>query len=111
MSLIKIDIEGGEYDLIPHIADILEEHTPSLLISFHPFNICPSKSETTNALVQSHKSSTLLECLECYEYWYLERNGALLAANGRNYILDQIKNKNPINGAVLFTNQEFMAVP
>ena len=108
VSLIKIDIEGGEYDLIPHIADVLVDHTPSLHLSFHPFNICQSSSEAINASEQLSKSRMLLECLSCYEYWYLERDGALVAENGRQNILDQIREKIPIKGPVVFTNRNIM---
>mgnify|MGYP001502652211 CR=1 FL=1 len=92
VSLIKIDIEGGEYDLIPHIADILATHRPSLHISFHPFNISPSNSETTNAYLQMSRSGALLDCLSGYEHIYVEKDGAL-AANGRQLILDQMREK------------------
>ena len=105
VSLIKIDIEGGEYDLIPHIADILKTHAPSLHISFHPFNISPSDSATTNAYLQMSRSGALLDCLSGYDYVYVEKDGAL-AADGRQLILDQMREKGAVYDAAVFTNRE-----
>ncbi|WP_297618072.1 FkbM family methyltransferase [uncultured Roseicyclus sp.] len=36
---LKIDIEGGEYDLVPHIAQLLAEPHVTAYISFHPKNL------------------------------------------------------------------------
>jgi len=36
-TLLKIDIEGAEYAVLPAIADLLAEHKPWLHVSFHPF--------------------------------------------------------------------------
>lgn len=33
---IKIDIEGGEYDLLPTVQDVLADHLVTAFISFHP---------------------------------------------------------------------------
>lgn len=35
-SLVKIDIEGGEYDLLPHLGPLLDRPGTRLLVSFHP---------------------------------------------------------------------------
>ena len=35
VCLLKIDIEGGEFILIPHIKSLLEKHKPNLYLSLH----------------------------------------------------------------------------
>ena len=108
VSLIKMDIEGGEYDLIPHIADILKTHAPSLHISFHPFNISPSESATTNAYLQMSRSGALRDCLSGYQYIYVEKDGQLVA-NGRQLILDQMREKGAVYDAAVFTNRRILS--
>ncbi len=34
--LVKVDIEGGEYDFIPALAAALPAHAHALLVAFHP---------------------------------------------------------------------------
>jgi FkbM family methyltransferase len=38
-TLVKIDIEGAEYQVLPAIAPLLAETKPWLHVSFHPFNL------------------------------------------------------------------------
>ncbi len=38
-TLLKIDIEGAEYEVLPAIASLLAQRQPFLQVSFHPFNI------------------------------------------------------------------------
>jgi FkbM family methyltransferase len=41
---LKIDIEGGEYELVPHIAPLLAEPHVTAYISFHPKNLMKALS-------------------------------------------------------------------
>ncbi len=52
---IKIDIEGGEYDLIPSIAGLLGSHDTTLLLSLHPDFLKQylDKSSKSNFLARS----------------------------------------------------------
>lgn len=43
---LKIDIEGGEYDLLPTLGDVIADQTTTIYISFHPRMLQLSLSET-----------------------------------------------------------------
>ncbi|MGD0434518.1 MAG: FkbM family methyltransferase [Acetobacteraceae bacterium] len=50
-TLLKIDIEGAEYQVLPAIAPLLAEAKPWLHVSFHPFNmVCPENPYRTELL-------------------------------------------------------------
>lgn len=38
-DVIKIDVEGSEYEILPRLAPYLERHQPPILLSLHPQNI------------------------------------------------------------------------
>jgi FkbM family methyltransferase len=71
VSLIKIDIEGGEYDLVPHIAPLLMRHHPTLYLSLHPFNIASDLPQAKKAEQIAVQTMRLLESLSCYRHVYL----------------------------------------
>jgi FkbM family methyltransferase len=73
VNFIKIDIEGGEYNLIPHLADFLsaKDCFPTLYISTHiPFFIVDGASDNENKKIIHEKSMLLLEALKRYPYLY-----------------------------------------
>src|SRR5690606_20354579 len=39
IDFIKMDIEGGEFELLPAMRDYLAEHRPTLYLSLHPQNV------------------------------------------------------------------------
>lgn len=45
ISLVKIDIEGGEIDLLHGAVDYIRRHKPPMLISFHPAWINPLQAK------------------------------------------------------------------
>ncbi len=42
-TVVKIDIEGGEYELVPRIAPLLSGHRPDLLLSLHGYTVPRSR--------------------------------------------------------------------
>jgi FkbM family methyltransferase len=73
-KLIKIDIEGSEYNLIPHVASYLLQSRPSLYISLHPFIFDNAKHPILSKI---RALSTLLESLSSYGRCYLVRPGSI----------------------------------
>lgn len=65
VSLVKIDIEGAEYDLIPHIAPVLERFKPALHLSLHPLHI-PGADEEDFIKNRREKSLRVAEALSFY---------------------------------------------
>jgi hypothetical protein len=55
VSLVKIDIEGGEYDLIPHIAPLLERRRPALHLSLHPLHVAGA---TEAEMIENRRAAT-----------------------------------------------------
>ena len=72
VSFIKIDIEGAEYDLIPHIAPLLEEYRPTLHLSFHPLHIGGTGSQSEIIKRRRDKTLAVCECLKHYTHVYVE---------------------------------------
>jgi len=73
-SLLKIDIEGAEYQLVPAIAGLLAEAKPVLHLSFHPFNIVVGPDEYANAVARLSRAMQVADALACYRYMYCNAN-------------------------------------
>lgn len=74
-NFIKMDIEGGEYSLIPHLCEFLKIHKPTLCLSLHPGFL----SEHVNLIASQHglssdqpvaQTAKLLDSLQFYRYIY-----------------------------------------
>ena len=73
-TLLKIDIEGAEYAVVPAIAPLLSARKPILHLSFHPFNIV-AEDEYRTALARLGASLRLAEALSCYRHIYGYHHG------------------------------------
>jgi len=78
-TLVKIDIEGGEYQVLPAIAALLAERKPWLHVSFHPFNLVVADDPYRTALLRLRASLEAAEALACYRYMHLYEAGAWTA--------------------------------
>jgi FkbM family methyltransferase len=73
MNFIKMDIEGGEYFLIPHLQRFLELQKPTLYLSVHPKFLgehIQLKQNDAPFLEPEAYTRTLLESLRSYKYIY-----------------------------------------
>jgi hypothetical protein len=69
-SLLKLDIEGAEYLVVPALADILAETRPYLHLSFHPFNLVIGDDAYCNAVTRIRRAMQIAESLAPYRYMY-----------------------------------------
>ena len=69
-SLLKIDVEGAEYAILPAVAPLLARRRPFLQVSFHPFNLVAADPYTTS-LLRLRASLQVAEALAAYRYIYL----------------------------------------
>ncbi|HME27247.1 MAG TPA: FkbM family methyltransferase [Acetobacteraceae bacterium] len=69
-SLLKIDIEGAEYLVVPALADMLAATRPYLHLSFHPFNLVASDDEYLNTVTRIRRAMQMAEALASYRYMY-----------------------------------------
>jgi len=69
-TLLKIDIEGAEYAVLPAIAGLLAERLPFLQVSFHPFNIVRDDPYLT-ALARLQATLDAAQALAAYRFIYL----------------------------------------
>ena len=76
-SLLKIDIEGAEYEVVPAIAGLLAEARPLLHLSFHPFNLVAADAYAT-ALLRLRAGLAMAEALAAYPHMYFYRQGRWL---------------------------------
>jgi FkbM family methyltransferase len=74
-TLLKIDIEGAEYMVVPRIAGLLREVKPFLHISFHPFNIVPAADLYLRAITRLRIAMQMAEALSCYRFMYFYEQG------------------------------------
>ncbi len=70
-TLLKIDIEGAEYEVLRVIAPLLAEHKPWLHISFHPFNLVARGDAYQTALLRVRCALTAAEALAPYRFIHL----------------------------------------
>jgi FkbM family methyltransferase len=74
-SLLKIDIEGAEYLVVPALADMLAETRPYLHLSFHPFNLVVGDDEYLNTVMRLRRALQMAEALASYRYMYCYGQG------------------------------------
>lgn len=70
-TLLKIDVEGAEYAVLPAIAPLLAEHRPWLHVSFHPFNLVAGSGAYATALLRLRHALTVAETLLPYRFMHL----------------------------------------
>jgi FkbM family methyltransferase len=70
-TLLKIDIEGAEYAVLPAIADLLAERKPWLHVSFHPFNLAAGRDPYEAAVTRLRAALQIAEATACYRYLHL----------------------------------------
>ena len=70
-TLLKIDIEGAEYDVLPAIAALLAERKPWLHVSFHPFNLVVSADAYHTTVLRLRAAMTAAEALASYRFMHL----------------------------------------
>ena len=84
-TLIKIDVEGAEYDLIPQVASLLARFRPFLHLSFHPFNLLAASPAET-LFLRLRRGLELAAALQFYPYIYLFQNGVWLEVTAVTYL-------------------------
>jgi FkbM family methyltransferase len=97
-TLVKIDVEGAEYDLIPEIAPLLDRSRPFLHLSFHPFNLLADSGNATTML-RLRRGMALAAALQFYPYIYLFQAGAWreVTQDGyQNFIDDYLLRPKPV---------------
>ena len=77
-TLLKIDIEGAEYDVLRVIAPLLAEHKPWLHVSFHPFNLVARGDAYHNALLRLRCALSAAEALAPYRFMHLYGDGGVV---------------------------------
>jgi FkbM family methyltransferase len=74
-TLLKIDIEGAEYAVLPAIADLLAERKPWLHVSFHPFNLAAECDPYGAAVGRLRAALQVAEATSSYRYMHLFAEG------------------------------------
>jgi FkbM family methyltransferase len=74
-TLLKIDIEGAEYAVLPSIAHLLMEHKPWLHVSFHPFNLAADRDPYGAAIHRLRSALQVAEATASYRFLHLFSEG------------------------------------
>jgi len=74
-NFIKMDIEGGEYSVVPTMSDYLNIHRPTLYLSLHPcflgdLSAQGLKAKLQRSLLRLGNTITILRTLSFYKHWY-----------------------------------------
>jgi len=90
-TLLKIDIEGAEYALLPSIADRLDAARPHLHISFHPYNIVVGDDDYLNQVARLRRAFEVAEAVAPYRFMYFhtEQGWVRIARGDRPALLTQ----------------------
>ncbi len=75
-TLLKIDIEGAEYDVLRSIAPLLADHKPWLHVAFHPCNLVAGGDAYRNALLRLRSALSAAEALVSYRYIHIYADDA-----------------------------------
>jgi FkbM family methyltransferase len=96
-KLVKIDVEGGEYRIIPRLSKTLRYFRPTLLISMHPFVF----KDAPDVLLESMLNlCNVLKALEGYSHIYLLNNNNLIPINTQ-----EILTKPAARGNLVFSDR------
>lgn len=98
-TLLKIDIEGAEYEVIPAIAAVLAQHLPFLQVSFHPFNLVVPDDAVGTTLLRLRRMIDVVAALRCYPFWYLLGPGGwreITADHFAAFLRDELLNAKPV---------------
>jgi FkbM family methyltransferase len=74
-TLLKIDIEGSEYQVLPVIASLLAEAKPWLHVSFHPFNLVDASAPYRTELLRLRGMLDVAEALAPYRFLHVFSHG------------------------------------
>jgi hypothetical protein len=101
-DFIKIDIEGGEYKLLPFIGSILRKRKPNIYLAPHPFLIDGYFSK----IVMTNK---LLFSLRGYKYIYQIKRNTLISCRMINFLLKyRLPIFKKISRTLVFTNKKLL---
>ena len=75
-TLLKIDIEGAEYQVLPAIAPLLTDAQPWLHVSFHPFNLIEGDDLYRTELARLRGMLDVAEALASYRFLHVFSRGA-----------------------------------
>lgn len=88
LDCIKMDVEGGEFELLPEMADYLRSERPSLHLSFHP-----------SFLPEPDRAKRILEAMVALRHYRTIRD-----VDGREIGLEDVRDQTLArNGSFIFT--------
>ncbi len=97
-DFVKIDVEGAEFDLIPHIAPLLAERRPALHLSFHAHRL-----DRTDPVAWREKQRACVAALDFYPIvltWHKDAWHDISAKRDAAY--DDALSRNGLEGALLY---------
>ncbi|MBN8901788.1 MAG: hypothetical protein BGO51_27365 [Rhodospirillales bacterium 69-11] len=74
-TLVKIDIEGAEYAVLPALGALLSARKPWLHVSFHPFNLPPGADAYADTIMRLRAGLEVAELLAGYRFMHLFADG------------------------------------
>lgn len=101
-DLVKIDIEGGEYEIMPRLSEYFAARRPTIYLSFHPNNIGNNEEKPDDARrVKIEKSLSILDALDGYKAYRVVRGG--LKPVAVSALRDEARNRPAIQEPVIFS--------
>jgi FkbM family methyltransferase len=89
---IKMDIEGAEFHVLPHIADIIQKYDVFLSATLHPHNIVENTPDETMAA----RLLRMAKCLEPFSSlkWFKFENGAYQEVQKFHFLVETLNRLN-----------------
>ena len=101
-DFIKIDIEGGEYELLPFIGSILRKRKSNIYLAPHPFLI-------DGYFIKIVMTNKLLFSLRGYKYIYQIKRNTLISCRMINFLLKyRLPIFKKISRTLVFTNKKLL---
>jgi FkbM family methyltransferase len=104
VSLMKIDTEGAEYEMVPRLAPILDKYRITLLLSLHPNSIANPDNPVQEQFDKLFKSLRLFSFMRGYKMFVVDKKEVLRPINF-NALTSAAKRDGQIAGSYLFTTR------
>jgi FkbM family methyltransferase len=69
-ALVKIDVEGAEFDLVRRLLPMLRRTRPTLLVSWHSYHLLERHPRTVARLANVREKLKVVRLAALYRHWY-----------------------------------------
>ncbi len=106
-DVIRLDAEGAEYEILQHVAPLLQERRPTVLAAFNPSHLHVSDDEYENTLHQFLYGLSALHSFLQHRYVYHYQDGVWTPfKDKRNLLRRALSGRFGLTDALVFSDRE-----